>query len=64
MSGYGVKGDVLSLRPHEARKNILLLGKGVYATPKNLELYKKVEGDKDETQTFSSQYVPLVSLMK
>ncbi|CAG0889878.1 unnamed protein product [Darwinula stevensoni] len=59
VEGYGVRGDVLSLQPHEARKNILLLGKGVYATPENLKLYEKVEGDKDETQTYSSQFVPL-----
>lgn len=59
--GVGNKGDILTLRPSEAYREYLMPGLAVYASPKNLEIYKVDETKAIVEAEFSSPYVQRVS---
>ena len=42
LSGLGSRGEVVEVAPHKARKELLLPGLAVYASPENLEKYSKL----------------------
>lgn len=50
------------MAPIKAYRELLLPGYGVYATPENLQKYKKDEKTQKTEDIFSSPYVPRVKL--
>lgn len=60
--GLGESGDLVSVKPHFGRQNLILPKLAVYASPENLEKYADlIEARKTSTKTkFSSLYVYLV----
>ena len=56
VENVGEKGDKIKMRQHKAYQQFLLPGLAVYASPDNIKKY--YIDRKDQTQTFSSLYVP------
>lgn len=61
VAGLGNIGDKVSVRPHFAYENLLLPGLAVYATPENVEKYKKYERSIDDV-LYSSKDAQFVSI--
>ena len=59
--GIGMKGDVVTVRPHFGRQKLLMQGLAVYASPENLKKFadQKSSGDRQELK-HSSRFSELV----
>ncbi|KAF9806150.1 hypothetical protein SFRURICE_016349 [Spodoptera frugiperda] len=57
IDGVGNKGQVLTLRPHQAYNEYLVPGLAVYASPQNLEKYDANEEKSTTESNYSSPYV-------
>lgn len=60
ISGVGSVGDVMTMRPMQAYRQLLLPGLAVYATPENLLKYKVDEDKPKPEDLYSSPYVQRV----
>jgi len=45
VEGLGGRGDVLDLKPHQARNKLILPGLAVYASPENLKKYEDLKSE-------------------
>lgn len=60
--GIGMKGDVVSVRPHFGRHKLLLQGLAIYASPENLKKFAGQKSGENIKQEFkhSSRFSELV----
>ena len=60
-SEFGRRGQIRSINARTARQELLLPGFGVYASPYNLEKYKKIVLPEDSVQSSSETVSQCVS---
>ncbi|CAG0918421.1 unnamed protein product [Notodromas monacha] len=61
VEGLGLKGSIVKVKPHFARKELLYLGKGVYVTPENLAQYESKDISEMKSANISSPVVPMIN---
>ena len=61
LSEFGRRGQIRSINARTARQELLLPGFGVYASPYNLEKYKKIVLPEDSVQSSSETVSQCVS---